>query len=328
MVRPSLLLVLMVPLLAFGARRTSAQQLPSGMRGWSIAAHERACDAGAGNACYRLAKMFAEGDGVTKDLDRAKQVFEKGCDSGATLACDAMIELFEKEGPAHDVAKAGEFRKRAAQTYDAECAKGDAYACLVKGFRSESAAGMKPSADYYAKACGAGNATACWRGGYAYGSGDGVQRDEDRATQLYAKSAELNVAACDLGDRLACTNAGLLFGESGTWFPKKDLPRALALLNKACDAKHAQACDVLGYWYHHGQGVPKDEAKAFPFLSLACEGDRRTACATLGYYYHRGKGVNKDLAKSAAMYLKACGLGHDDSCSALATSELKKYAKP
>ena len=61
----------------------------------------------------------------------------------------------------------------------------------------------------------------------------------------------------------------------------RDLPRALALFDKACQAGDPFACHSLGYCYEHGNGVAKDQARATALYRKACTGGWREACAAL-----------------------------------------------
>jgi TPR repeat protein len=53
---------------------------------------ERACYVGAGDACYELSLLYAEGRGVAKDERRAGALVEQGCRAGGAMACFVMAQ--------------------------------------------------------------------------------------------------------------------------------------------------------------------------------------------------------------------------------------------
>jgi TPR repeat protein len=58
--------------------------------------YTRGCDGGAGNACYNLGGMFAQGRGVAKNVFQALPLFRKACDMGEQPACESVKRLTGK----------------------------------------------------------------------------------------------------------------------------------------------------------------------------------------------------------------------------------------
>jgi TPR repeat protein len=54
-----------------------------------IALYERGCDHDAGEACMTLARAYAGGFRVPKDLRRAARYYRKACDAGVQAACSS-----------------------------------------------------------------------------------------------------------------------------------------------------------------------------------------------------------------------------------------------
>src|SRR5882672_4273775 len=84
--------------------------------------------------------------------------------------------------------------------------------------------------DVCRKECDAGSADRCRRLGVTYAFGQGVDKDEGRATALYGQ-------ACDMGDGPACVFAGQMH-EYAHGIPKDDA-RAATLYGRACDLRWA-----------------------------------------------------------------------------------------
>ena len=85
----------------------------------------------------------------------------------------------------------------------------------------------------------------------------------------------------------SCVRLGLMY-ESGTWVEKKDIPRALELYKRACDADVGYGCLHLGTLYADGTGVTKVQGKASQLferarklLKSSCSDDDGPSCRFL-----------------------------------------------
>lgn len=50
--------------------------------------YRSACDVGSMSGCMRLAELTAAGDGVTRDLGRASELYSRVCEAGVRMACE------------------------------------------------------------------------------------------------------------------------------------------------------------------------------------------------------------------------------------------------
>ena len=90
------------------------------------------------------------------------------------------------------------------------------------------------------KACDAGDMRGCHDLGVMYADGNGVEKNEQKAVELYKK-------ACDGGEMLGCFNLGTMYAKgSGT---EKDLGKAAELFKKACDGGDMNGCRSLDTIY-------------------------------------------------------------------------------
>ena len=57
---------------------------------------KKACDSGNMLGCTNLGSMYANGEGVEKDLGKAAQLYKKACDGGNMLGCRNLGVMSEK----------------------------------------------------------------------------------------------------------------------------------------------------------------------------------------------------------------------------------------
>jgi TPR repeat protein len=113
--------------------------------------------------------------------------------------------------------------------------------------------------------CQGGDARSCGLLAKMYDNGDGVQRDEGRATELYRKS-------CDMGFGPACYVLGMRLRFQG----KDNL--SITTFRRACDLGHADGCEMAGNGYRGGHYVPKDEQLANDLYKRGCTLGNKSAC--------------------------------------------------
>ena len=117
--------------------------------------------------------------------------------------------------------------------------------------------------------CDAGSADRCRRLAATYAFGQGVVKDEVRATGLYEH-------ACDMKDASACLFAGQMH-EFAHGVPKDDVAAA-RFYGRSCDLGYAAGCYNLAILFEEGHGVPKDRAKAGDLYQVACTAGAKQAC--------------------------------------------------
>lgn len=152
--------------IARGATSTNASAPPSapsarlaeGSPEW-IAAATKACDAGGANACGALASAHMQGEGVTKDVGRALDLFEKACDLSDLGACGYAAHLkFEGTGGVpRDVAGAALLATKACDGGSLEGCTTLAVVLVSRNTRAE----LDRAHGLLRKACDGGEANAC-----------------------------------------------------------------------------------------------------------------------------------------------------------------------
>jgi uncharacterized protein len=132
-----------------------------------------------------------------------------------------------------------------------------------------NALGSCPDIPACEKECGAGSADRCRRLAVSYALGDGVDKDEPRATKLYEK-------ACDMKDPSACVFAGQMH-EFAHGVPQDDAAAA-RFYSHACEMEWAPGCYNEAIMYDRGRGVAQDRAKAADLYQIACTAGAKMAC--------------------------------------------------
>ena len=86
--------------------------------------------------------------------------------------------------------------------------------------------------------------------------------------------------------------------------------KALAELRGRAEKGEASAQVSLGYMYHNGQGVAKDEVEAGKWYRKAADQGYANAQFGLGVMYDTGRGVTKDEVEAVKWYRKAADQGN------------------
>jgi TPR repeat protein len=132
-----------------------------------------------------------------------------------------------------------------------------------------NAIGTCPDLAVCERECDAGSADRCRRLGATYAFGQGVDKDEARATALYEH-------ACEMRDAPSCMFAGQMH-EFAHGVPQ-DFAAAARLYDRACQMEYAAGCYNLGILVERGRGVPQDRAKAGDLYQIACTAGAKQAC--------------------------------------------------
>ncbi|HKO58027.1 MAG TPA: hypothetical protein VJ276_19320 [Thermoanaerobaculia bacterium] len=230
---------------------------------------QKACQNGDGAACTALAR--AHGD--------ARDLLKLGCDLGDGQGCYLLaLELGNNQ--------------YGAAAYREACDGGNSLACTNLGWMYERGIGVPLDYDaalrLYKKGCDgssctASNNTGCLNLGRLYRDGTGVPVDQRRAFRIFRELCGRTPRPGDEQDAAnlarACSLAGTasLTAEGTT----RDIPQALALLEKGCIAGDNFGCYNLGIMYENGDGVPKDKGRAAAYYQKACGRGDEEACGRL-----------------------------------------------
>jgi TPR repeat protein len=209
--------------------------------------------------------------------------------------------------------------------------------------RAAAAMKLSPSqTQAHATACHDGDQGACVALGVDYALGVGLERNAQRALELYRGGCAQKVqigcvlegwalvrdpatkdrrghalieAACAAGESLGCYTLGL-----AAWLGKgepKKTSRAAQVWRKACVGGEKLACTGLAYLLDTGSGAKRDSTEAARLLEQTCKGGDGNACAYLGGLQWKGRGVAVNHVRASELFDEACRDGSSRGCAAL-----------
>ncbi len=193
---------------------------------------EMACEGGDMVACRLLGNIYIVGQGVPQDWPRAYELHKKACEGGDMVGCSSVgFSYTYARGTQHNVSRGIKLMKRG-------CEGGDGFGCFNLAQLYSRNEKISEAAKFYEKACmvESPNGEGCNGAGRRYFLGEGVEKDLDRAIELFKK-------ACKHGSMWGCHNLGLQFNE-GTGI-RQDKRRARELFERACQGGIENACEAL-----------------------------------------------------------------------------------
>ena len=248
---------------------------------------------------YRLGQMNLTGTGTEKDLDLARESFEK---AAALDNADALYGL----GKLYlDPRFAGCSAPRAVDYLFAAAQKGHDYGQYALG-RLFLAGEVVPKNPAYAliwleKAVKQENPAA------EYLLGKALLLGEDAPQDLARGEALLN-RAIENGHEYAAYVLGKAYLEGSA--VAQDIPKAIGYLTMAAEKGAAPAEYALGKLFYQGEAVPKDVGKALYHLESAAEKDHPYAAYLAGKIRLSEEGY-LDVEKAVRLFEAAAALGND-----------------
>jgi TPR repeat protein len=274
------LLLVAVVAIAIGCSSKPARPLPEdaavgdgGLDPVELAGrYDRSCVKGDLEACRALGVMYAEGNGMAPDPERATKLFAQACTGGNLPACNYLaLALAEGMGVERQPAKA-------AEVYQKACDGGYKIACRTLGLMLRDGRGVPADLNraelLLDKACKGNVALACTSAG---------DLDATRAIKggawRYQKMVAHYKQGCDAGEPTACRQIGIAYLEG------KGVPRsasaAAVWLERACMPDDPIACRLLGVMKLAGTGLPRDAERGKQMLVRACDAKDDEACRLL-----------------------------------------------
>lgn len=180
------------------------------------------CEGGDGFACFRLAELHQHGRGGPVDLAKATALYEAACAGKHAEGCERRADFA----------------------------------------REDAEQGAPLELEYALKACDGGRPLACMRAAQQLAAGRGIERDTNRAIEVYQ-------AACRLGEAEGCAHAGDLL--SALKPTPETRGRAFAAYNSACKGHNGHGCLRVAVAYYEGLGLKADVEAARVHFTRACD---------------------------------------------------------
>ena len=201
--------------------------------GRAFEAYTKSADAGVPDGMGMLGLFYGNGYGVEQDTAKAAQWYEKAADAGCAWAMKNLCFLYMYT--LHDDEKAEKYLLKAAETGDSGlmATLGDFYS----DFEGRGRRDYAKAVEWYTKSAEAEDPSAygTFQLGEAYNYGYGVQKDYEKAFELFNRAVELWQA------------------------------------QNSTDEIFAYTVEQIGDMYSYGRGVEKDKEKAAEYYKWADE---------------------------------------------------------
>jgi TPR repeat protein len=293
----TLIIIIMAYLSTYGSGCSDNSDAPHATE---MAALVKRAESNDAIAQIELGEKYLEGNGVEKDLIKAKTWFENAEITGNSNALYRLGKIYDQGlGLPKDEKKAVELFTNAAQ-------RGDALATNVLAWRYYSGQGTlkdtKKSVELWERAGALGHHESYLVLGFIF-ENDSELKNLDAAITWYEKAIEHDNAG-------AMVNLGYIFLENG---PLNDPKKAMDLFLRAAARNEPKGQYAVGHVLSNGIGVPADIGEGLKWIKKAAEGGDKAAQLEFARALYFGNGVPKDVLKAAEWNLKAAVQGDTDA---------------
>jgi TPR repeat protein len=236
--------------------------LSAAKRDAEAAAQYAAADqAGYGFASFGLAQLYDEGAGVAKDLGQSQRLYFRAGNAGIADAFSYGGELYFEEDPPNY-------------------------------FQAKS---------WFEQAVEGGSANGSADLGWLYETGNGVNKDENKALSLFNKAAKR-------GSAEGMYRMGVAYHDGlGV---QKDRAAACQWFVRAATSDHPDAEQEAGFCYYNGTGVVQNHETAFQWFAKAGQAGLVDAEILTADMLERGDGWGQDSAYAVMWYQAAAAQGN------------------
>jgi TPR repeat protein/serine/threonine protein kinase len=259
----------------------------------------QAADSGDAFAANQVGCRLRDGQGVSKNLDRAAQYFCRAAEGGNSQGMiNWGLALEMAHGTRRDFAESCRWYKRAMDAGEVH-----AYYCYADMLENGKGVGKDEAeaARLFKIAADRGHARAQNKYGLSLEMGRlGLKKDLVEAVRYYKM-------ASDQGSPQGMFfYADMLEDGKGV---EKNIPEALKLYRLAASHGHSQSAGYYGFLLVKGEIVKRDVPHGLELIQAQASMGDYTAFMHLGRLYEEGWGVPKDLSKAFESYKKASDNG-------------------
>ncbi len=265
-----------------------------------FASMRKEAEAGNVNAQWEVGKAYDFGWGVTKDVVKAVEWYQKAAAQGQAYASLRLGDIYMYgQGVNKDVVKAADWYQKAAVQGVVVLAFMETRLGSMFEKGKEVPKDAAKAVEWYQRAAAQGYGLSQFYLSLMYENGEGVAKDAAKAEEWYQKAA---AHGWEGNDELNAYT---------TLSPDRD--KSVAWFKKGAERGNASAQYRLGeiyqIWMHeiygYGSGMDNDNDKAFEWYQKAAEQGHVKAQYSLGEMYRHGKGVAADADKAIEWYQKA-----------------------
>lgn len=260
--------------------------------------YETAAEKGSIEATFLLGEHYETGEGVTKDMKRAVELYETAAKAEYKPAQSKLGYLYKSDNDIANPQRSLYWNNKAADNGDmrALCNLGLAYE-----FGNGVEKNEKKAFELYKQSARLGYDRGMYNLAFCYMRGLGTTEDHWQAAQYFEKAAQK-------GHVEAMYNIGVMYlNGDGV---NKDMKRAAEWFYRAAQNNNIESVFYLGYCYLNGYGVKKYPAMAVNYFRKAADGGDTEAMFNLGYCYYNGNGIAEDRETAKKLWRKAAEGGH------------------
>ena len=308
----------------------------------------KSCKEGNLQSCSNVGLMYALGEGVAQNIEKATKLLTKSCkkekSDGPKVSCENLKYVqqgnrgitiwFKKETI---LVHADEFTL---DYHEKECEKGRKQSCKFLSAMKQKEV-SPPNEVKVVKTlvqkCKEGDNISCYNLAVHYDQGNGIKVDKQKANKLYEdacsnglaeacrniavgyeqgdgrsknmeKAQEYYIKACKQGDAHSCTIVGLIYND------KHNEKKAYDFYKKGCDKGDSTGCLNQGICYYGGKGIEQNKEKSFNLFTIACTQKNARACSQLAVLYYMGEGVKQNENRAVNLFKTSCQLGDKEGC--------------
>lgn len=251
--------------------------------GSAAAFFETGVEQGSELARFHLGFLYAQGEGVDADAEKAKALFQEAVDHGCIEANCGLGDMYQNGyGVEADGARALECFLRAAEASDPEWS---VYACLS-------------IYEVYAA------------------DPEGAGLDSEQADFWRTKGLEGETALAEVGHPKAGFYLGYLYYSGRS--VEQDYAEAMKWFLKASEVGDARSMYYIGYMYSKGLGVLENQEESMQWYLKSAESGYPTSMYNVARRYELGNGVEQNLEKAIEWYQKAADAGNEKAAQRLA----------
>lgn len=259
---------------------------------------------GYARAAFNLGELYANGQGVEKNIPKAISLYIRAGNAGFFNAFAKGGWLYMEETPPN--------YREAAALLEPAARGGSAMGLALLGELYEGGYGVRKdpamAAKLYGEAAKRDDVEGMFRLGRLYLTGLGVQRDPPAACQLFYRAALRGHPDAE-GKLGNC----FYLGEGTT----KDHQAAFAWYMKSAQAGSPLAQWFVASMYEQGDGVPQSDSNAVAWYAKAAAQNVPYAMAELGNHLRLGRGVAWNEPAAMQWFGKAAGLGNVEAMTSL-----------